>query len=114
MVTERGLFDKRDIFEHKMKVSEEGFDYRNLSRDQAIQLCGLEIVEALDAENVDISTAEFDELNNRIIFTTTLPIDEYHYDFIKAVYYQDADSWNTNDVDIEALEWKIDHYSLNI
>jgi hypothetical protein len=76
-----------------------------LTRNQAIELCGLEAVGRVERANADFSHREIDDL---IEFTASVPCGA---ETLTAYYYQDR-----RDVDavenLDELRWEILHYSV--
>lgn len=76
-----------------------------LTRNQAIELCGLEAVGRVERANADFSGRELEDV---VEFAASVPCGD---DTLTAYYYQDR-----RDVDavenLDELRWEILHYSV--
>jgi len=86
-----------------------GFDYNNLTRDQAIELTSADTVDKLDAENCEYRGGDdYQEWTAGVVIEGV--------DVLEAHYYQPKSAFTKADgeevEDLSDLDWKIDHYSL--
>jgi len=104
-------FSKKTEEALKMAVKKAVLSGQNLTREQAIEIVGVDVVEKLETENCEYSRNR----NNSSIqeWTSHLKIDnECEFSRITAHYFVTDEEIKEAKDDLSNIDWKINHYSV--
>lgn len=83
-----------------------------LTREQAIEVVGLNFVEQVESAPCDFSSSVSNDGTVEFIATVKAGVDEDGFKLtISAYYYQDADAVDATE-DISDLNWTVSHYTV--
>lgn len=82
----------------------------DLTRNQAINICGIDAVNRLDSINCDFTNRAQTDGDNAVEFSASINCTDNNGTLI-AYYYQDQDDIDNTD-DLGSLDWEINGYEV--